>query len=386
MSPTSPGHLASHIVRAFACLLLVILVAAGSDPARASAHDSNPEAETPPDRLLEPHPSYSVEWWYITGHLRLSGSSKPYGFEGTFFRFSTGYRHPTGLPDSPWEPDTVLSFHGAVSDLSGKRFFFRETLGRCFRKSASVQNRPFIISLNGNRLKYTGTGRHFSLHLTEGVSDVLLDLDLEGNGPPLWQAPSGALKTGPGAGDRAYYYSYPALKVSGRIGRVGPEGGVDWKSLTGKAWLDHEWTRQMMGAKQTGWIWLGARLPEHGALMAFQMEEHGRPDAFRGGTYRNGKTGNVRWLGPSDVSIAPIRYWKSPKTGICYPSILRISAGLSGPDFIVRPDLDDQELKGSLPYWEGAVRLEDPLTKASRGEGYLELTGFDKVEPGKCPG
>lgn len=386
MNPISPGHLTARIARAFMCFLLGILVTAGYGPARASMPALNPESKTPPERLLEAHPSYSVEWWYVTGRLRLSGSSKPYGFEGTFFRFATGYRHPTGLSGSPWEPDTVLSFHGAVSDLSEKRFFFRETLGRRFRTSATVHSRPFIVSLNGNRLESTTKEKHLSLHLTEEVSDVLLDLDLKGIGPPLWQAPSGALKTGPGAGDRAYYYSYPALTVSGRIGRVGPEGAVDWKRLSGKAWLDHEWTRQMMGAKQTGWIWLGARLPDQGALMAFQMEEHGRPDAFRGGTYRNGRTKNVLWLGASDVSISPLRYWKSPKTGICYPSVLRVSAGPGGLDFIVRPDLDDQELKGSVPYWEGAVRLEDPVTKAPRGEGYLELTGFDKAKPGKCPG
>ncbi len=345
-----------------------------------------PVVRQTPGRLLEGHPEYAVEWWYLTGHLRLTGVPRAFGFEGTFFKFETGYRHPRNLPRSSWEPKTVLSFHGAISDFAKNRFLWRETAGRRFRNSAFLQEQPFAIALYGNRLEYTGDSRRFSLHLSEEVSGVLLDLDLSGSEPPLWQDPSGVLRTGPGEKDWAYYYSQPSLTVRGRIGNVGKNNEILWRTVSGKAWLDHEWTHQMMGSNQTGWIWLGARLLEGKTLMIFQMEDHGHPDAFRGGTYQVGTKGPVRWLGSSAVTIVPVRYWKSPRTGICYPSLIQVSIGSSGRTFLIRPRLDDQELKGSVPYWEGAVTLEDPVTKSYQGEGYLELTGYDKTDRAICPG
>lgn len=372
----------------FLVFTFIGLLLGSPGPAVASSADlsGSPVARHAPGHLIEAHPKYAVEWWYVTGHLRLAGAPRAFGFEGTFFRFDTGYRHPPNLPRSAWEPATVLSFHGAISDFSKKRFVWRETVGRRFRNSASLREKPFAIALNGNRLEFTGDSRRFSLHLSEEVSGVLLDLDLSGSEPPLWQDPSGTLRTGPGKKDWAYYYSHPSLTVTGRMGKVGKRNDIRWRVVSGKAWLDHEWTHQLMGSKQTGWIWLGARLPEGGALMIFQMEEHGHPDEFRGGTYRAGKAGPVQWLRSSAVTIVPVRYWKSPQTGICYPSLIRVSIGASGRGFLIRPRFDGQELTGSVPYWEGAVQLEDPVTKGFRGEGYLELTGYDKADRGSCPG
>ena len=36
------------------------------------------------------HPSFRLEWWYLTGWLNSISSS--YGFQVTFFRFGTEYR------------------------------------------------------------------------------------------------------------------------------------------------------------------------------------------------------------------------------------------------------------------------------------------------------
>ncbi|MHB8421800.1 MAG: lipocalin family protein [Leptospirales bacterium] len=355
-------------------------------PAMASPRSVSGEEHLSSGDWMTAHPGYSIEWWYLTGRLHLAGKSQSEGFEGTFFRFETGYRHPPGLPSSPWEPRNVLSFHGAFTDPSRKLFQWTETMGRTFRKSVSLRPAPLKILFDANRLVFHQDLLHpgrFSLHLVEQVKDRVLDLTLNGHGDPLWEGKGGKLVTGPGPDDWAWYLTYPSLSVSGRIGRVSHGTISDWKAVDGVAWFDHEWTHAMLGQGQTGWIWLGGRMRTGARLMAFEMQRHGRPDRFRGGTFRK-KGDSPVWLGPEGVRFRVLSTWRSPHTGRCYPHRILITLPGQKKRFLIRPVIPDQELGGSPSYWEGAVRILDPVSEKPVGEGYLELTGFVRLAQGRC--
>jgi len=86
----------------------------------------------------------------------------------------------------------------------------------------------------------------------------------------------------------------------------------------------------------------------------------------------------VQVFGPDQIQFAPLRYWRSPRTGINYPVSWRVRVGARQWD--LEPLLDDQEndtrLSSGAIYWEGAVRAQQDQHPS--GRGYLELTGYDR--------
>jgi predicted secreted hydrolase len=153
-------------------------------------------------------------------------------------------------------------------------------------------------------------------------------------------------------GDR-YDYSRPQLNVSGT---------VNGKEATGTAWLDHEWSSAYLAPEAAGWDWCGINLFDGRALMAFQMRS---------------KAGGIHYA-PPGVVFSPVRFWKSPRTGVSYPVEMKVRA--QNLDLRLVPLMDDQELDARAStgtiYWEGAVRAFDRDNEI--GRGYLELTGYWK--------
>lgn len=139
------------------------------------------------DQVFQSHNSYPIEWWYVTGRLKIQGHRRRDGFEGTFFRFLTSYRHPSGLPRSPWEPGEIFSFHGAYSQIDAGSFHSTEYLARSFRKAVWLRHDPLDIRVGSARLRVhqvPGNPDSFDLELVEQVKDRLLELTLRGSGPP----------------------------------------------------------------------------------------------------------------------------------------------------------------------------------------------------------
>ncbi len=62
-------------------------------------------------------------------------------------------------------------------------------------------------------------------------------------------------------------------------------------------------------------------------------------------------------------------------------SMVRVpSAGLA---LLVEPSLEDQEMRTSFVYWEGAVRVSGVLAgTGSSGRGYVEQTGYARSMQG----
>ena len=84
--------------------------------------------------------------------------------------------------------------------------------------------------------------------------------------------------------------------------------------------------------------------------------------------------GQTRYLSSGMFSITSLGTWQSKHSGSTYPAGWEIAVDLgdSALRLILEPLLADQELLGSVTYWEGAVRVSGD----AEGYGYAELTGY----------
>ncbi|MCA3142379.1 MAG: lipocalin family protein [Betaproteobacteria bacterium] len=162
----------------------------------------------------------------------------------------------------------------------------------------------------------------------------------------------------------------PHLAVTGT---VRSEAGAE--EVTGLAWLDHEWSSEILDDRAVGWDWIGLNLDDGSALMAFRIRAADGTTLWAGGGLAR-PDGTSRRFTEREVRFTPARLWTSPRTGARYPVAMRVEIPALALD--LSPLLDDQELDSRASvgtvYWEGAVTA----TAAGRpvGRGYLELTGY----------
>jgi predicted secreted hydrolase len=202
-----------------------------------------------------------------------------------------------------------------------------------------------------------------------GGEAFMLDLAFRPTQDILLQGEGGYSRKGPLPSQASHYYSIPQMAVTGTVTRDGRRVQV-----TGKAWLDREWSSTLLDPRAVGWDWVGLNLDDGGALMGFQVRDAKGAALWTGGALRR-PDGTVAKFAAGDLAFATRRVWRSPRTGGRYPVEQTVTVRLPEGTrrWTLRPLFDDQELDsraaGGPIYWEGAVRAED-------GRGYLELTGY----------
>ncbi len=310
------------------------------------------------------HPEYRVEWWYLTGWLR-SARAAALGFQVTFFRARPPFdsTNPSRLA-----PRQILLAHAALADPALGRLRHDQRAARAALGLAGVREETTGVWIDDWRLVLEG-GRYATRIAAQGFT---LDLELEASAAPLAQGDAGYSRKGRGAGEASYYYSRPRLAVRGVVDR-----GNGGETVSGSAWLDHEWSSTPLAPEAAGWDWAGIELADGGALMAFRMRDLQGAAHYGGGTLL-AADGRRRVFEPGEITFEPQRRWRSPRTGVEYPVAMRVAAG--GESWQLAPLMDDQELDARAStgtiYWEGAVRALRNGREA--GRGYLELTGYWK--------
>jgi len=200
--------------------------------------------------------------------------------------------------------------------------------------------------------------------------DFAMTLEFHPTLPPVPQGDRGVSRKGPRPEQASYYYSIPQLEVTGTIERDRVSTGV-----TGRAWLDHEWSSEYLASEAVGWDWTGINFDDGGALMAFRIRDPGGGAYYAGGSFRDAQ-GGLATFAPDAVHFEARRRWRSSRTNVEYPVAMHVTAGPVA--LTLEPLLDDQELdtraSAGTVYWEGAVRaVRDGRVV---GRGYLELTGY----------
>jgi predicted secreted hydrolase len=299
------------------------------------------------------HEDFRTEWWYYTGNVS-DPAGKRYGFELVFFR--QGTKRVAG-PTTAWDVRDLYLAHAALTDPSGKHFWYEERLNR---PGPGIAGASFDLSRvwNGNwSVKWSGETQtieaiagHFRFHLR-----------LQPEKPFVIEGENGLSRKAAGRGRASYYVSFPLLRASGT---------VNDSAVTGRAWMDHEWFTEQLDPAQAGWDWFSVQLDNRTELMLFELRrKDGSIDDFSSGTFIDAD-GSSRHLRRGDFTLQPVAKWGK------YPVEWRIRIPSLRLDLICRAVLPGQELRshgGGPSYWEGAVDYSGTHT----GVGYLEMTGYD---------
>ncbi len=382
------------------------------------------------------HPDYRIEWWYITGWLsEAEGGDR--GFQITFFRVGTGIG-----ADNPsrFAPRHLILAHAAIADPARGRLRHTEAAERALEPLAGAATDRTHVWLRDWELRLVDAEEEVGKEVGDegkdavknagvvagkadgylariATPDFTLNLRLTPPGPPVLNGWGGFSQKTPDPTAASYYYSRPHLAVTGQL-RL---DGVD-RAVTGQAWLDHEWSSELLSPESAGWDWIGINLHNGGSLMAFQMRHRDggvlwtagslvvphtvpwpptpqsvepqtlpsralgpyaqEPYALEQETLAQGAqeadAPMPRILAPKEVRFRPGRTWQSPRTGKTYPVTWELD--IAGQSWRLQPLMDDQELDGrrstGVVYWEGAVQLLEGEREI--GRGYLEMTGYGK--------
>lgn len=359
------GRWRNRVTACFAAVLLAI----GHPPSAISAtfQTALPGYEYQFPRDHGSHPDYKTEWWYYTGHLRTDDGHR-FGFELTFFRVGIAQGDTT----SRWDLRHLMPAHFAITDVDGKAFRFYEKMNRAsaFTANAAVGK---LDVFNESWRAMTNRDGSWRLIATEGKDAI--DLTLRSNKPPAIHGENGISVKALGAGYASHYYSMTALEVTGT---------VNGKKCTGNAWMDHEFGSSALRENQQGWDWFSIQLDNETEIMLYVIRtKDGRPDVTSSGSLIT-SDGRVVHITRDQMRITPVSRWKSPKSGATYPLGWRIALPPFDVALTLTPLVDDQELvtHGStrVTYWEGAVDVSGSFGGTPvRGDGYVEMTGYDKA-------
>ncbi|GAB2786434.1 lipocalin-like domain-containing protein [Halomonas shantousis] len=325
-----------------------------------------------------PHPDYRIEWWYLTANLQAADGT-PYGVQWTLFRQAIAppeTADATADPSatSPWASRQLWMAHAALSTPQAHYVAERFARGMTLPDNsgqAGVEAVPFHAWLDDWQMSSaeaaSGLGQ---LNVNARGDEFAYRLRLTAEGPLVLHGEAGfSQKSADGQG--SMYYSQPFYRVDGNIRVAGEPVAV-----TGRAWLDREWSSQLLGAQQQGWDWFSLHLDDGHKLMAFRLRGGGEgenaesgEDAYVSGSWITPQ-GQVTPLQGDDLRLQPLTY--SRVAGRRIPTRWRIHLPALGLDVTVRARRAERWMDTTFPYWEGNVSVEG----SHAGEGYLEMTGY----------
>lgn len=357
--------------------LLLSAAALCARPGFAASKVAAEFAQVSPGALVFPrdhgaHHDFRIEWWYLTavvGGADAADAAPPLGLQVTFFRI-----RPPITPGNPsrFAAHHLLIAHAAIADPAHGKLFHGQRIARTGSGGVRADAGDTDLALDRWSLRRNTDGAYRCSVQAAGFG---FDFTATPTQPLLLQGERGYSRKGPPAADgrvpASLYYSQPQLAVRARVRR----GDTSAVELTGRAWLDHEWSSDLMPREAVGWDWLGLNLSDGSALTAARMRRADGSTLFAYASLR-ALSGGTQVFAPEAVRFAPLSWWVSPRTGARYPVAMRVDVGAR--TFDTEPLLPDQELDSRATtgavYWEGASHVLEQGRDV--GRGYLELTGY----------
>lgn len=304
------------------------------------------------------HPEFRIEWWYVTANLRdVSGAA--YGAQWTLFRQAMA----PGPQREGWDNQQVWMGHAAVTSASVHRFsegFARGGVGQ-----AGVSAAPFEAWIDAWRLSAVSplSNETFApLQLTAAGADFDYALRLDADRPLVLQGDHGYSRKSE-RGQASYYYSQPYFTASGTITIDGQAIAV-----SGRAWLDREWSSQPLAADQTGWDWFSLHLDGGDKVMLFQLRQKDGGHYFAGNWI--GRDGRSVPLPSDAITMTPLAFTDVAQRRV--PTQWRVAVPARGLAIDCMPLNARSWMGTSFPYWEGPIAFRG----SHDGVGYLEMTGY----------
>ncbi|MEM1397084.1 MAG: lipocalin-like domain-containing protein [Pseudomonadota bacterium] len=311
-----------------------------------------------------PHNGYRVEWWYVTANLN-GDDGNTYGVQWTLFRTMLAPPGPlsNASTNSSWSSPYVYIGHAAVTSkkthLAAERFA-RGGLGQA---DVGIEN-GFTAYIDDWKFVATDTTGH-GLHqatLTAAADRFSYNLSLETDRPMVLQGEGGYSKKSLGS-QASYYYSQPFFEVGGTLTIDGEEVNV-----TGTAWMDREWSSQLLGKTQSGWDWFSLSLEDERRVMLFRLRDQENGDFYSGTLITPAGTASA--INNGDIKIDPVAVRNI--RGDRVPVEWRVSIPTIGVEIKTKPLNPDSSMRLAFPYWEGPISFSG----THEGVGYLEMTGY----------
>jgi predicted secreted hydrolase len=318
----------------------------GTEAEGFSVPQPDPQFNFPADHGA--HNDYRIEWWYLTANLEAADGT-PYGLQWTLFRSALAPEAGDG-----WTAPQLWMGHAAVT--TPDQHFVAERLARGGIGQAGVTADPFEAWIDDWEL----TGDWNTLHMTASAPDFAYDMALTAQGPLIFHGEDGySVKSA--AGQASYYYSQPFFAIEGTLQL--PEGDV---AVTGKAWLDREWSSQPLAENQTGWDWFSLSFDDGNKMMGFRLQQTDGQN-FTSAT----------WITP-DGQTTPYTNGALVATPLAtndmgVPVRWHVELPAEGVNVTVAAINENAWMATSVPYWEGPVTV----TGSHEGIGYLEMTGYE---------
>ena len=319
------------------------------------------------------HPEFRQEWWYFTGNLQ-NQSGRDFGFQLTFFRFAGSKFDQLG--ENPWNSGQTWMAHFALTDIQANQFYAIDDFTRDAGALAGAEAFPFSVWVNSWSVRQSklACAECFDAILKASTENFSVSLAVKSDQPPLLHGDYGYSVKNHDGSIASYYYSYPDLQTQGSI-----EINGSTYQVTGKTWMDREWSSTVLGEDQLGWDWFALHFDDGREMMLFQVRARtGEP--YRTGVLINTDGSSSQFSGEM-LSMSPGKFWRSRETGNRYPVEWLISGNSTDSKLrlVIKAAVRDQELNLGFSYYEGATVFSGNFNGQSvSGNGYMELTGYDE--------
>ncbi len=347
-------------------------LALGGDAAPGFARALAPAAIALP-RDHGPHPAFLTEWWYWTGNVA-AADGRAFGFELVFFRHAL---RPPGGPAraASLASDSLVLAHAALTDVDGAVFHAEERALRRDGVRADVRggDEPMQLFAGDWSARTAVGGDGFApVHLTARGREFAFAFDLRLAKPIVLQGDNGRSQKGRAPGNASFYYSATRMLAEGTVEVGGAELPV-----RGTAWCDREWGTSALDDEQVGWDWFSVQLDDDSEVMWYQLRRlDGRADQHSQGLIVHADGRRERLL-VGEVRLQARGEWRARDGRAAYPAAWTLAIPRLQLLLEVTPRLPDQELRGTVRYWEGSVGVRGTRAGvALGGVGYLEMTGY----------
>ncbi|WP_104027994.1 lipocalin-like domain-containing protein [Vibrio jasicida] len=308
------------------------------------------------------HPNFRHEWWYLTANL-IDADGNPLGVQWTQFRFAAAPpKDEDDVKKTEWQAQQIYMAHSAVT--TADKHYADEKWSRDQASLAGVDSSPFRVYLDDWQWT-SSTNDLFPATLKANSEQFGYSLTLTSSAPYQKQGEQGYSTKSADGQVASYYYSQPFIDVSGEVTIDG-----EIHQVSGKGWIDREWSSQFLLDSQQGWDWFALRLSDDTSLVVFQLRDSKTGEASYSSARLMQQDGSGIAISQKDIQLEATK--QTEIQGRKYPTQWQVSIPKQQIELTVSALNPNAKMPLSVPYWEGPVRLEGSHT----GTGYMELTGY----------
>ncbi|WP_407696600.1 lipocalin-like domain-containing protein [Shewanella goraebulensis] len=338
----------------------------GESPSQMEDYDSvTPDYQFSFPADHQSHDNFRQEWWYLTANMQTQ-TGEQLGIQWTQFRIALATNSSSDDKKTNWATSQMYMAHAALTSKSNHQA--AEKWSRGHPNLATISAQPFTAKLDNWQWISESDGL-FPATLSVANDDFSYQLSLISHAPMQLQGNKGYSIKSADAAVASYYYSQPFIDLTGTITRNGKQ-----ELVSGKAWLDREWSSQFLTKAQQGWDWFSIRLNDGSALMVFQLRGANKdtPDFYSARRmFSDGSGRNINSSqSPDDISMTPIN-WQQTDSGN-YPTSWQLAINSEQIDVTISALNPDSNMPLSIAYWEGPINV----IGSHNGNGYMELTGY----------